>query len=235
MVRFALGEAGIVFSLSDVRSASSEVGVVFSETATIIREACLALGDVRFAFDEVGAVFSEAHLVVGKTKVVITLGEFRLASNKAQTVFGEAHNYKTLAFLANIHLRALFCSPFRDGAIFKATARRCRAAVTPPSPQCFCAVRSYSQSYYLAKVGIPEFLNGVGRGVEAHVAKLEAEIGDIQKLLETRTLRLKKLGIPCKHRKLILTYAHKYRLGLWRPRDPKMPAWWLQKDCTFNC
>lgn len=49
------------------------------------------------------------------------------------------------------------------------------------------------------KVGIPEFLNGVGHGVESHVAKLESEIGDFQKLLVTRTLKLKKLGIPCKH------------------------------------
>ena len=49
------------------------------------------------------------------------------------------------------------------------------------------------------KVGIPEFLNGIGKGVETHVAKLETEIGDFQKLLVTRTLRLKKLGIPCKH------------------------------------
>ncbi|MBA0646882.1 hypothetical protein Goklo_014808 [Gossypium klotzschianum] len=72
-------------------------------------------------------------------------------------------------------------------------------------------------SLYL-KVGIPEFLNGVGHGVETHVAKLESEIGDFQKLLVTRTLKLKKIGIPCKHRKLILKYAHKYRLGLWRPR-----------------
>ena len=48
------------------------------------------------------------------------------------------------------------------------------------------------------KVGIPEFLNGIGKGVEAHVAKLESEIGDFQKLLVTRTLRLKKLGIPVK-------------------------------------
>ncbi|VVA27310.1 PREDICTED: IGR [Prunus dulcis] len=67
------------------------------------------------------------------------------------------------------------------------------------------------------KVGIPEFLNGIGNGVESHVAKLEAEIGDFQKLLVTRTLKLKKLGVPCKHRKLILKYTHKYRLGLWRP------------------
>ena len=49
------------------------------------------------------------------------------------------------------------------------------------------------------KVGIPEFLNGIGNGVESHVTKLESEIGDFQKLLVIRTLRLKKLGVPCKH------------------------------------
>ncbi|XP_058077127.1 uncharacterized protein LOC131225593 isoform X2 [Magnolia sinica] len=78
---------------------------------------------------------------------------------------------------------------------------------------------SKSNPSYIVKVGIPEFLTGIGRGVESHVPKLEAEIGDFQKLLVTRTLKLKKLGIPCKHRKLILKYTHKYRLGLWRPWD----------------
>ncbi|KAK6143842.1 hypothetical protein DH2020_024190 [Rehmannia glutinosa] len=68
------------------------------------------------------------------------------------------------------------------------------------------------------KVGIPEFLSGVGKGLENHAEKLESEIGDLQKLLVTRTIKLKRLGIPCKDRKLILKYAHKYRLGLWRPR-----------------
>lgn len=54
-----------------------------------------------------------------------------------------------------------------------------------------------------AKVGVVEFLNGVGKGVEAHAAKLEEAVGgDLQRLLETRTLRLKKLGIPCKHVRL---------------------------------
>ncbi|KAM1790671.1 hypothetical protein ACFX12_034710 [Malus domestica] len=77
---------------------------------------------------------------------------------------------------------------------------------------------------YLVKVGIPEFLNGIGNGVESHVAKLESEIGDFQKLLVTRTLRLKKLGVPCKHRKLILKYTHKYRLGLWSPRAQPIKA-----------
>jgi hypothetical protein len=45
-----------------------------------------------------------------------------------------------------------------------------------------------------------EFLNGVGKGVEMHTAKLEEAVGgDLQRLLETRTLRLKKLGVPVKH------------------------------------
>lgn len=52
---------------------------------------------------------------------------------------------------------------------------------------------------FAVKVGIPEFLNGIGKGVETHSAKLESEIGDFQRLLVTRTLKLKKLGIPCKH------------------------------------
>ncbi|KMT13635.1 hypothetical protein BVRB_4g080210 [Beta vulgaris subsp. vulgaris] len=76
-----------------------------------------------------------------------------------------------------------------------------------------------TSSPYLVKVGIPEFLNGIGKGVEAHVEKLESEFGDLQKLLVARTLKLKKLEIPCKHRKLILKYSHKYRVGLWRPRS----------------
>ncbi|PNX77524.1 hypothetical protein L195_g033492 [Trifolium pratense] len=85
--------------------------------------------------------------------------------------------------------------------------------------------RSFSKSTpYVVKVGIPEFLNGIGKGVESHVAKLDSEIGDFQKLLVTRTLKLKKLGIPCKHRKLILKHAHKYRLGLWRPRAEPIKA-----------
>ncbi|KAL4324803.1 hypothetical protein GQ457_11G010820 [Hibiscus cannabinus] len=88
-----------------------------------------------------------------------------------------------------------------------------------PSSNPYGFSRFFSKSsLFVAKVGIPEFLKGVGNGVETHVAKLESEIGDFQKLLVTRTLKLKKLGIPCKHRKLILKYTHKYRLGLWKPR-----------------
>ncbi|CAN6543229.1 unnamed protein product [Malus baccata var. baccata] len=77
----------------------------------------------------------------------------------------------------------------------------------------------------MLKVGIPEFLNGIGNGVKSHVAKLESEIGDFQKLLVIRALRLKKLGVPCKYRKLILKYTHKYRLGLWRPRAQPVKAY----------
>ncbi|GLT88429.1 hypothetical protein SLE2022_064570 [Rubroshorea leprosula] len=94
-----------------------------------------------------------------------------------------------------------------------------------PASTPFGFSRSFSNSTaFVVKVGIPEFLNGVGGGVEAHVTKLESEIGDFQKLLVTRTLKLRKLGVPCKHRKLILKYAHKYRLGLWRPRAEPVKA-----------
>ncbi|KGN65976.1 uncharacterized protein LOC101215337 [Cucumis sativus] len=98
-----------------------------------------------------------------------------------------------------------------------------RSILQPYSAPLFARFFSKS-SPYIVKVGIPEFLTGIGHGVESHVAKLESEIGDFQKLLVTRTLKLKKLGIPCKHRKLILKYTHKYRLGLWRPRFDSLKA-----------
>lgn len=54
------------------------------------------------------------------------------------------------------------------------------------------------------KVGIPEFLNGIGNGVEMYAEKLESEFGDLQNLLVARSLKLKKLNIGrdpkvCKH------------------------------------
>ncbi|KAG8052024.1 hypothetical protein GUJ93_ZPchr0001g31112 [Zizania palustris] len=66
------------------------------------------------------------------------------------------------------------------------------------------SARSFHSQPYQAKVGVAEILNGgVGKGVEAHDAKVESAVGgDSQRLLEScsaRTLRLKKLGIPCKH------------------------------------
>jgi hypothetical protein len=46
---------------------------------------------------------------------------------------------------------------------------------------------------------VVEFLSGVGKGVETHAAKLDEAVGgDLQRLLQARTLRLKKLGVPCK-------------------------------------
>uniref|UniRef100_A0A0V0H3S7 Putative ovule protein n=1 Tax=Solanum chacoense TaxID=4108 RepID=A0A0V0H3S7_SOLCH len=101
-----------------------------------------------------------------------------------------------------------------------------RRLLSVPSNSVTSGFASFSSKSnpYLVKVGIPEFLNGVGKGVETHVEKLESEIGDFSKLLVTRTLKLKKLGIPCKHRKLILKYTHKYRLGLWRPRAEPVKA-----------
>lgn len=57
------------------------------------------------------------------------------------------------------------------------------------------------------KVGIPEFLNGIGKGVEQHAEKLESEFGDFQKLLVARTLKLKRLGLKCQEVSMILQYG----------------------------
>ncbi|XP_024988312.1 uncharacterized protein LOC112523098 [Cynara cardunculus var. scolymus] len=93
----------------------------------------------------------------------------------------------------------------------------------PSNSNVFFARYSSKSNLYPLKVGIPEFLNGIGNGVETYAEKLESEFGDLQNLLVARGLKLKKLNVGgdpkvCKHRKLILKYAHKYRLGLWRPR-----------------
>ncbi|KAL6219398.1 hypothetical protein ACLB2K_007157 [Fragaria x ananassa] len=104
-----------------------------------------------------------------------------------------------------------------------------RAILTPPSTTRLARFSTKSTPY-LEKVGILEFLNGIGKGAEAHpVAKIEYEIGDIQNLLVTRTL------IPVTQRKLILKYTDKYRLGIWRPlARPILKAVriTLQKDCS---
>ncbi|XP_021771282.1 uncharacterized protein LOC110735399 isoform X3 [Chenopodium quinoa] len=70
--------------------------------------------------------------------------------------------------------------------------------------------------YSTGKVKVPEFLNGKGKGVEAHVGKLESEFGDLQKLLVVRTLKLKKLDFPCKHEiaHTDLPPTYSIRLGL---------------------
>ncbi|KAH7523541.1 hypothetical protein FEM48_Zijuj06G0022700 [Ziziphus jujuba var. spinosa] len=108
----------------------------------------------------------------------------------------------------------------------------------PLSPTGFA--RFFSKpSPYAVKVGIPEFLNGIGKGVESHAAKLETEVGlpetachsDAQAEETWHPLQTglvfffislsKKKELK---RKLILTHAHKYRLGLWRPRAVPMKS-----------
>ncbi|KAL6560626.1 hypothetical protein OROGR_004185 [Orobanche gracilis] len=79
-----------------------------------------------------------------------------------------------------------------------ASSRRLSSVSANSNPVPGIANFSSKYSSYIAKVGIPEFLNGVGKGLENHVEKLESEIGDFQKLLVTRTIKLKRLGIPCK-------------------------------------
>ncbi|BBG96671.1 hypothetical protein Prudu_005537 [Prunus dulcis] len=113
------------------------------------------------------------------------------------------------------------------------SSNRIRQILHKIKPIPSCAKRLRTLKGMEVKVGIPEFLNGIGNGVESHVAKLEAEIGDFQKLLVTRTLKLKKLGVPCKHRKLILKYTHKYRLGLWRPLAQAIKSYLSSPNLSF--
>ncbi|RZC75972.1 hypothetical protein C5167_000157 [Papaver somniferum] len=126
--------------------------------------------------------------------------------------------------LANHHRNygsAIFTTPLNNTITHISNLSRARIS----NQTQISSTRFFSKSpQYVEKVGIVEFLNGIGKGVETHIAKLESEIGDFHKLLVTRTLSLKKLGIPVKHRKLILKYTHKYRLGLWRPRADTLKA-----------
>ncbi|KAL4634288.1 hypothetical protein ACB092_04G188600 [Castanea dentata] len=50
---------------------------------------------------------------------------------------------------------------------------------------------------------------------------------------DTQTLKLKELGIPWKHRKLILKYTRTYRLGLWRPPVEPLKSAYLS-DFNFS-
>ncbi|XP_066308966.1 uncharacterized protein [Miscanthus floridulus] len=61
--------------------------------------------------------------------------------------------------------------------------------------------RSFHAQPYQARVGVVEFLNGVGKRVEKHAAKPEDAVGsDMQRLIEAGKLRRKNLRIPCKRR-----------------------------------
>ncbi|KAL2631668.1 hypothetical protein R1flu_016354 [Riccia fluitans] len=71
------------------------------------------------------------------------------------------------------------------------------------------------------EIGVQEFLKGVGKGVEAHADKVASEVPSFSDFLRLRSGILKKLGIPCQQRKLIMRFTEKYRRGEWRPRDMK--------------
>ncbi|KAJ7532230.1 hypothetical protein O6H91_14G078400 [Diphasiastrum complanatum] len=68
------------------------------------------------------------------------------------------------------------------------------------------------------EIGVLDFLKSVGKGVDVHAEKIAKEVGGFQELLVTRTRALKKLGISCKQRKLILRYTQKCREGVWKPK-----------------
>ncbi|GJY09392.1 ALP1-like protein, partial [Tanacetum coccineum] len=60
------------------------------------------------------------------------------------------------------------------------------------------------RNLFKMKVGIPEFLNGIGNGVEMYAEKLETEFEDLHNLLVAGFMKLKKINIGddtkvCKH------------------------------------
>ncbi|KAG0573048.1 hypothetical protein KC19_VG144200 [Ceratodon purpureus] len=67
------------------------------------------------------------------------------------------------------------------------------------------------------EIRVQDFVKSI-KGVEAHADKVAQAIIRVPTLLQTRSNRLKKLGIPCKQRKMLLRYTEKYRQGIWTPR-----------------
>ncbi|KAG0596915.1 hypothetical protein M758_UG295200 [Ceratodon purpureus] len=79
------------------------------------------------------------------------------------------------------------------------------------------AAASSSSAAASGEIGVQDFVKSI-KGVEAHADKVAQAIIGVPTLLQTRGSRLKKLGIPCKQRKMILRYTEKYRQGIWTPR-----------------
>ncbi|GJZ57858.1 hypothetical protein Tco_0613352, partial [Tanacetum coccineum] len=61
--------------------------------------------------------------------------------------------------------------------------RTLTSLLLPSNSTTFVANYSSKSNLYHVKVGIPEFLNGIGNGVEMYAEKLETEFGDLQNLL----------------------------------------------------
>lgn len=101
--------------------------------------------------------------------------------------------------MASRRLGASLCARFYSAA----------AAAAPSSPA--------SSAAAAGEIGVQDFVKSI-KGVEAHADKVAQAIIGVPTLLQTRSSRLKKLGIPCKQRKMILRYTEKYRQGIWTPR-----------------
>lgn len=58
-------------------------------------------------------------------------------------------------------------------------------------------VKSYHDLWLVAEIGVQDFVKSI-KGVEVHADKVAQAIDGVPALLQTRSSRLKKLGIPCK-------------------------------------
>jgi hypothetical protein len=50
----------------------------------------------------------------------------------------------------------------------------------------------------IGEIGVQDFLKAVGNGVESHADKVSQAIDSVSTLLQTRSGKLKGLGVPCK-------------------------------------
>lgn len=58
-------------------------------------------------------------------------------------------------------------------------------------------VKPFCVLWHVAEIGVQDFVKSI-KGVEAHADKVAQAIDGVPTLLQTRSSRLKKLGIPCK-------------------------------------
>ncbi|KAI6692335.1 hypothetical protein NL676_020045 [Syzygium grande] len=77
---------------------------------------------------------------------------------------------------------------------------------------------------YAVKVGIPEFLRWIGGGIEAHVAKLESEIGDFKQVARFLHAQAQEARHYLQTEEVDIEVHPQTYVGLWRPRAEPVKA-----------
>eukprot|EP00249_Psilotum_nudum_P007801 c20828_g2_i1 orf=115-927(+) len=61
-------------------------------------------------------------------------------------------------------------------------------------------------------IGVSDFIKGIGHGVEAHSAKIEQELPELEQLILVRTMKL-KMGFPFKHPRMLENQENSFTLS----------------------